>query len=55
MFKLDFKIINFPNKLIFITWRINKPISGINVDIKFDDLPNWNKNSERFAYCTLAD
>ena len=38
--KLDFKVINFLNKLIFTTQYTSKPISGINVDIKSNNLPN---------------
>ena len=35
--ELDFKIINFPNKLIFIAWRAGEPINNVNTDIKSDD------------------
>ena len=40
IFKLDLKVINLLNKLIFAAWRISEPISGINIDIKSDDFPN---------------
>ena len=38
--KLDFKVINLLNKLIFTAWRTSKPINSINVDIKSNNLPN---------------
>ena len=36
--KLDLKVINFLNELIFTTQYTNKPIGGINVNIKFNNL-----------------
>ena len=38
--ELDLKVINLLNELIFTTWRAGEPISGINMDVKSDDLPN---------------
>ena len=38
--KLDLKVINFLDKLIFTTRRTSKPISSINMDVKSDNLPN---------------
>jgi len=38
--ELDFEVINLLNKLIFAAWRASKPISGINVDIKSNNLPD---------------
>ena len=38
--KLDLKVINLLDKLIFATWRASKPISGVNTDIKSNNLPN---------------
>ena len=38
--KLDFKVINLLDKLIFATQYTSEPISGINMDIKFNNLPN---------------
>ena len=55
VFELDFKVINFLNKLIFTAWHAGKFISNVDVDIKFDDLFDQNKDSEHFACCTLAD
>ena len=50
--KLDLKVINLLNRLIFAARRAGKPISGINADIKFNDLSNQDKRS---AYCILVD
>jgi len=38
--KLDLKVINLLNKLIFAARRASETISGVNVDVKSDDLPN---------------
>ena len=38
--KLDLKVINLLNKLIFAAQRAGKPISSINADIKSNNLPN---------------
>jgi len=38
--ELDFKVINFPDELIFATRCTGKPISGVNADVKFNDLPD---------------
>ena len=40
IFKLDFKVINFLNRLIFATQRISKRIRGVNADIKSNKFPN---------------
>ncbi len=38
--KLDLEVINLLDKLIFVAQRANKPISGLNVDIKSNDFLN---------------
>ena len=38
--KLGFKVINLLDKLIFAARRTSKPISGLNVDVKPDNLSN---------------
>ena len=38
--KLDLKVINLLDKLIFAAWRTSKPISGVNADIKSNNFPN---------------
>ena len=38
--ELDFKVINFLNKLIFTAQYTGKPISSINADIKSNNLFN---------------
>ena len=38
--ELDLEVINLPDKLIFAAWRAGEPISGVNADIKSNDLPN---------------
>ena len=38
--KLDLKVINLLNKLRFTAWYTSKPISSINIDIRFNDLSN---------------
>ncbi len=38
--KLDLKVINLLDELIFTVQRTNKPISGLNADIKSNNLPN---------------
>ena len=53
--KLDLKVINLPFKLIFAAQRTGKPISGVNADVKSNNLPDQNKDSKRSTYCTLAD
>ena len=53
--KLDLKVINLLDKLIFATRRTSKPISGINADAKSNNLPDQNKDYKRYAYYTLAD
>ena len=37
--KLDLKVINLLDELIFAAWRASKPISGVNIDVK-SSLPN---------------
>jgi hypothetical protein len=39
VFKLDLKIINLLDNLIFAAWHTNKSISGVNADIKSNNLP----------------
>ena len=31
--KLDLKVINLPDKLIFAAWRAGEPISGVDADV----------------------
>ena len=38
--KLDLKVTNLLNKLIFTAQRTSKPISSVNIDIKFNNLSN---------------
>ena len=38
--KLDLKVINLLNKLIFAAWRTSEPIGGVNADVKSDDFPD---------------
>ncbi len=38
--ELDLKVINLLNKLIFAAWCASKPISGVNVDVKSNNLPD---------------
>ena len=38
--KLDLKVINLLDKLIFTTQRASKSISSVNVDVKSNNLPN---------------
>ena len=38
--KLDLKVINLLDKLIFAARRTSKPISGVNADVKSNNLPN---------------
>ena len=50
--KLDLKVINLLDRLIFAAQRASKPISGVNADIKSNNLPNQDKRS---ACYILAD
>jgi len=52
--KLDLKVINLLDKLIFAARRAGEPIGSINADVK-SNLPDQNEDSKRYAYCTLAD
>jgi hypothetical protein len=52
--KLDLKVVNLLDKLIFAAWRASKPISGFNAGDKSNNLPNQVKD-KRSAYYTLAD
>ena len=38
VFKLDFKVINLPNELIFAAQYAGKPINGFNVGVESDNL-----------------
>jgi len=38
--KLDFKVVNLPDKLIFATRRAGKPIGGFNMGVKSNNLSN---------------
>jgi len=53
--KLDLKVINLPDKLIFATRRAGEPIGGFNIGIKSNNLSDQNEGSKRSAYYTLAD
>jgi hypothetical protein len=53
--KLDLKVINLLDKLIFAAWRASKPISGFNAGVKFNNLPNQIEDNKHSTYCTLAD
>ena len=53
--ELDLEVINLPDELIFAARRAGEPIGGVNADVESDDLPDQNEDSERSAYCTLAD
>jgi len=52
--KLDLKVINLPNNLIFAARRASEPISGFNAGDKSNSLPNQIKD-KRSAYCTLVN
>jgi len=52
--KLDLKVINLPDNLIFAAQRAGKPISGFNADV-VSNLSTQNKDTKRSAYYTLAD
>src|SRR6266568_3137107 len=51
--ELDLEVINLPDELIFAAWRAGEPIGGVNVDVKSDEFPDQDEDSECFAYCTL--
>jgi hypothetical protein len=38
--KLDLKVINLPDKLIFAARRAGEPIGGFNAGVKFNNLPD---------------
>jgi len=38
--KLDLKVVNLPDKLIFAAWRTSEPIGGFNVGVKSNNLSN---------------
>ena len=38
--KLDLKVINLLDKLLFAAWRASKPISSVIADIKSNNFPN---------------
>ena len=52
--KLDLKVINLLDKLIFAAQRTSKPISSFNAGDKSNNLPNQVKD-ERSTYYILAD
>ena len=52
--KLDLKVVNLLDKLIFAARRASEPISGFNAGDKSDNLPNQVKD-KRSAHCILAD
>jgi hypothetical protein len=53
--KLDFKVINLLEELIFTAWRASKPISSFSIDVKSNNLPNQNKDTKRSTYYIVAD
>ena len=53
--KLDLKVINLLDKLLFTAWRTSKPISSIKADIKSNNLSNSNKDNKRTAYYISSD
>jgi len=38
--KLDLKVINLLEKLLFTIWRASKPINGFSTGVKSNNLPN---------------
>ena len=52
--KLDLKVINLLDNLIFASWRTSEPISGFNAGNKSNSLPNQIKD-KRSAYYILVD
>jgi len=40
VFKLNFKIINLPNKLIFAAWRGSEFINSFSIGVKSNNFPN---------------
>ena len=52
--KLDLKVINLPDNLIFAAQRASKPISGFNAGNKSNSLPNQIKDKHS-TYYILAD
>ena len=53
--KLDFKVINLPEELIFATQCAGEPIGGFGAGVESVNLPTQNKGTECFIYYTLAD
>ena len=53
--KLNLKVVNLPEELIFTTQCTGEPISGFSIGIKSVDLPTQNKGTKCFTYYTLAD
>ena len=51
--KLDLKVINLLDNLIFAARRTSKPISSFNAGNKSNSLPNQIKD-KRSTYCILA-
>ena len=37
--ELDLEVVNLLDELIFTTWHTGEPISSINADVKFNNLP----------------
>ena len=52
--KLNLKVINLPEDLIFAARRASKPINGFSADVK-SNLSTENKDTKYFAHYTLAD
>ena len=53
--KLDLKVINLPDELIFAARQTGEPIGGVNADIKSNEFPDQDEDNKRSAYYTLAD
>ena len=53
--KLDLKVINLLDNLIFAAQRASKPICGFSAGAESVNLSTQNKDTKRSAHCTLAD
>ena len=53
--ELNLEVINLPDKLIFAIQHFSEPINSTSMRVKSNSQNNQNKDTERFAYCILAD
>ena len=53
--ELDLKVVNLSKELIFAARRAGEPICGFGAGAESVNLSAQNKDTERSAYCTLAD